>query len=136
MMIKNCLPNWYPKPHHVAPITLEQFLFLLRTYASIAQQDQQLKKLIPPDISPYYLTKYLGKVRLFKSLDIIELLTWASIENVHLSHSYIANTLWSYDPVHIEKRYRETARPLAFCLLHPRAIDCLSKVRNKSLIYI
>lgn len=136
MMIKNRLPSWYPKQHHVAPINLEQLLSFLKLYAALAQQHPKLKSLIPNDISPYYLTKYLGKVRSFKALDIIELNCWAALENVHLTHSYISNALWSYDPVHIEKRYRETARPLAFYLLHPKALQYLDKIQYKTLIYI
>lgn len=136
--MKIYLPDWYPAPRHLKPISFFDFAEFLEFALIQSNQCSALSKLLPTTehISFYKFSLSLKKIRLYKSIDILDILIWTEQYNNKISGEELSKVLWPCDLVNLKKRYFETARPLAFSLLHPSAIRFLRSISNNHSVYI
>ncbi|MEN9433913.1 MAG: hypothetical protein RLZZ422_1502 [Pseudomonadota bacterium] len=135
--MKIYLPDWYPAKRHLYSISLFDFGCFLENCSSCISLSPSLSLLLPAQpLSLYKFSTSLKKIRFFKSIDILDLLIWSEQHSLKLSGELIANVLWPYDSVNLKKRYFETARPLAFSLLHLEGIKFIKSIPNNHSVYI
>ena len=135
--MKIYLPDWYPAPRHIKPVSISEFADFLDYALSESIKYSSLSKLLPVATpSLYRFSMSLKKIRFFKSIDILDILIWAGQNKKSISGEELSKILWPYDLVNLKKRYFETARPLAFSLLHPVGIQFLKSIPNNHSVYI
>lgn len=137
-MQRNVLPAWYPKPHHLEPITLNDWLNALKNL------QKQYKKIGLHDFindnyqcarGKYSYALAMRNWRKLKVLDFLEIDLFSKKNNIWLDGNFFAAALFAEDEIiSIRNRLLNHTRPLSFSLISDNGLSILEELlKNKGL---
>lgn len=137
-MQRNVLPDWYPKPHHLEPITLNDWLNALRNL------QKQYKKIGLHDFindnyqcarGKYSYALTIRSWRKLKVLDFLEIDLFSKKNNIWLDGAFFAAALFADDEItSIRDRLLQHTKPLSFSLISENGLSTLEELlKNNTL---